>query len=246
MKKEQTANIQQQPTVKRGRGRPKKVRSQRELKKIEKAKKNKLTLAEKQAIKLKIQRERQAKKIAAGESEPKNKDRFYCTNKDLQAEQIKWRDSNKSEEENQYKVWQSTHTTEKQRRDDPFIIDYTKRKMSEELGKMMIAIADKVLNHSNFRNYSKELKEDMRGFFFYKIIKGLKNYNFEFNNPFAFFTQAAFNAYITVIGRHYKHQNIRKDLFKKLLSELETYNGISPMSSLNKYIKTYLGDEIDV
>ena len=221
--------LKQQP--KKRRGRPKKVRSAREIAKIENAKKNKLTLAQKQAIKLQLQRERQAKKIAAGEIEPKNKDRFYCTNRELQAELIKWRDSNKEEEEKLIA--------------QGLPIDYTNRKISEELGKMMMAIAQKVLNHSNFRNYSKELKEDMQGFFFFKIIKGLKNYNFEFNNPFAFFTQAAFNAYITVIGKHYKQLNIRKDLMKKLFSELETYNGISTASSLSKCIKTYLGDDIE-
>ena len=79
--------LKQQP--KKRRGRPKKVRSAREIAKIENAKKNKLTLAQKQAIKLQLQRERQAKKIAAGEIEPKNKDRFYCTNRELQAELIK-------------------------------------------------------------------------------------------------------------------------------------------------------------
>lgn len=177
----------------------------------------KLSLAEKQAIKLKIQKERQAKKIAAGELEPKNKDKFYCTNKELQNELIKWRDSAKKPED---------------------------RAISEELGRMIIALSQKVLNHSNFRNYPKELKEDMQSFFYYKLIKGLKNYNFEFNNPFAFFTQAAFNAYITVIGKHYKQLNIKKDLMKKLLSELETYTGISTTSALNKCIKAYIGDDV--
>ena len=90
-------------------------------------KKPKLTLAEKQAIKLKAQRAKDAEKKARGETEPKNKARFYCTNKELQAEMIKWRDSSKIVEE---------------------------RTISEELGKMFLAICNKILNHSNFRNYS--------------------------------------------------------------------------------------------
>ena len=198
------------------RGRPKKVRSAKELAKIEKEKKNKLTLAEKQAIKLKQQKERQAKKAESGELEPKNKERFYCTNKELQAELIKWRDSAEKPED---------------------------RIISEELGKMIIAMSQKILNHSNFRSYSPDLKADMQGFFYYKAIKGLKNYNFAFNNPFAWLTQCAFNSYLTIISRHYKHLNIKKDLMKKLLSELETYNGIDPHSSLNRCIKTYISDD---
>lgn len=175
--------------------------------------KKKLTLANKQAIKLKIQKERQAKKAAAGELESSNKERFYCTSSELQAELIKWRDSSDKIED---------------------------RVLSEELGKMLIAIADKMLNRSEFRYYSKELKEDAKGFFFVKAIKGLKNYNFEFNNPFAYFSTCAWNAYITTIMKHYKQQNIRKDIMRQLLSELEAYQGIDPKSSLNNYIKQYL------
>ena len=119
-----------QKTEKR-RGRPRKERTAAELAAL---KKPKLTLAERQAIKLKAQKAKQAAKAARGELEPKNKDRFYCTNKELQAELIKWRDSAEKVED---------------------------RIPSEELGKMIIAIGNKLLNHSSFKNYPKELKEDM-------------------------------------------------------------------------------------
>ena len=176
----------------------------------------KLTLAEKQAIKLKIQKERQAKKAAAGELVPKNRERFYCTSAELHAELVKWRDSAEKVED---------------------------RVLSEELGKMLIAIADKMLNRSEFRNYPKELKEDAKGFFFVKAIKGLKNYNFEFNNPFAYFSTCAWNAYISTITKHYKQQNIRKEVMKQLLLELESHQGIDPKSSLNSYIRQYIEND---
>lgn len=173
----------------------------------------KLTLAEKQAIKLEIQKQRQK---AKGGAEPANKSRFYCKNKDLIVELEKWRDSASKPED---------------------------RIISEELGRMIIAIGEKMLNRSEFRNYNKELKEDMLGMFELKLIKGLKNYNFKFNNPFAFFTTAAWNAFLTVIGKHYKQQNIKKDLMRKLASELQTYTGINPASSLSRCIKTYIGKD---
>ena len=186
-------------------------------KKVEEPPKKKLTLAEKQEIKLQRQKERQAKKIAAGELEPKNKDRFYCTNKDLQAELIKWRDSAEKPED---------------------------RIISEELGKMMIMIADKLLNHSSFRNYPLEVKQDLRGIGLCKLIRGLKNYNFKFNNAFAYFTQALWNSYITGLTKHYKQINIKRELMKKLFEEIETYSGIDPRSSLNRCIKAYIdGDD---
>ena len=186
-------------------------------KKVEEPAKKKLTLAEKQEIKLQRQKERQAKKIADGQIEPKNKDRFYCTNKDLQAELIKWRDSAEKPED---------------------------RIISEELGKMMIMIADKLLNHSSFRNYPLEVKQDLRSLGILKLVKGLKNYNFKFNNAFAYFTQALWNSYITGLTKHYKQINIKRELMKKLFEEIETYNGIDPRSSLNRCIKAYIdGDD---
>lgn len=202
----------------------------------------KLTLAEKQAIKLKIQRERQAKKIAAGEIEPKNKDRFYCSSAEMQAELIKWRDSNKEEEERILKEWEALPRSVRDKTPKPEI-DYGKRHLSEEFGKMLIAIADKMLNRSEFRNYSKEIKEDAKGLFFLKAIKGLRNYNFEFNNPFAYFSTCAWNAYISTISKHYKHQNIKKDIIMQMLSDLETYSGIDPHSSLNNYIRQYIEND---
>lgn len=200
----------------RHRGRPRKVRTAAEIAEM---KKPKLTLAEKQAIKLKAQKAKQAAKKAKGEDEPKNKDRFYCTNKELQAELIKWRDSAEKVED---------------------------RIPSEELGKMIIAIGRKLLNHSSFKNYPQELKCDMEALYWEKLLKGLKNYNFAFNNPFAFFTQAAWNSFLIVIGKHYKHINIKRDLMKKLSMELETYTGISSNSALNKCIKSYLGNDVEL
>ena len=186
-------------------------------KKTKEPPKKKLTLAEKQEIKLQRQKERQAKKIAAGEIEPKNKDRFYCTNKDLQAELIKWKNSAEKPED---------------------------RIISEELGKMMIMIADKLLNHSSFRNYPLEVKQDLRSLGLLKLIRGLKNYNFKFNNAFAYFTQALWNSYITGLTKHYKQINIKRELMKKLFEEIETYSGIDPRSSLNRCIKAYIdGDD---
>ena len=219
------------------RGRPVKSKSTTEQKAP------KLTKEEKQAIKLERQKAREAAKAG---TEPANKDRFYCTNKELVAELVKWRDSNKTEEDKLYAKWCKTHTTTASKRAEPFTIDYTRRKISDELANMLLAIGNKLLNHSNFRNYTKELKDDMLMFGIEKIIKGLKNYNFQFNNAFAYCTQSFWNAYLTIIAKHYKQQNIKKDLMLKLSQELETYAGISANSALNKCIKSYLGNDVEL
>ena len=77
---------------------------------------------------------------------------------------MKWRDSNLEEEKREIA------------KGNP--IDYTKRVISNELGNMFLAIGTRLSNHSSFRNYTKELKEDMLMFGIEKVIKGLKNYNF--------------------------------------------------------------------
>ena len=316
------------------RGRPKKLRSKEELAKIEQAKKCKMSLEEKQEMKLKIQKEREAAKKSEG---PKNTERYYCSNKDLHKKLLVWRNSDanglkvlkqvdgklvatktddtqegheayvdgtkyfvkipksidklnfiastklESDEEKanaKKDYFKALHTKAKAQIEemakdgiiqeakffsqtkDYIIHDITSvvrkegwtfnydivedRIITNEVGEIMLKIGRKLLNHSNFRNYDIELKEDMLMFGCSKLIKGLKNYNFKFSNPFSWFTQAFWNSYLTSLFRHYKQLNIKKDLMKKLSQELETYNGMDPRSSLNKAIKSYLGDEFAI
>lgn len=206
-------NINTINPIKKHAGRPPKLVNGIAVKKPEKPK---LTLEQKQEIKLKKQIAREKALIANGQTEPKNKERFYCNNKELQAELMKWRDSHE-------------------------II--SERILSEELGRMLLAVGNKLLNHSNFRNYTKELKEDMRSYGLYKIIRGLKNYNFKFNNPFAWVTQAFYNAYLSVLSKHYKHINIKKEMLKKFVAEFECVSGVGPGSTIARCIKSYLGED---
>jgi len=66
--------------------------------------------------------------------------------------------------------------------------DETHRTISEALGMMMIQIAEKVSNHSFFRNYNIWDKSEMQSYAYEKIIRGLPNYSFKFTNVFAYFT----------------------------------------------------------
>lgn len=317
------------------RGRQKKAVADIEIAETTNESSKKLTLAEKQEAKLVEQRRKAA---AKGNAEPKNKDHFYCTNKELHQELLKWRDSNKYgvrilkkvgnkfveteinntlehheayqpgtqyfvklstiddskevvaiDEETHEQITQtimgpnaklldrakkdlngtrkSTRSSKNCSKVDTFaeehdtwvlhdVTDIVKRDgwafnydvvedriLTDRLGNMMLAIGDKLLNHSSFRNYNQELKLDMRSQFFCKLIKGLKNYNFKFNNPFAFFTTCAWNSFLIVLNQHYKHQNIRKDLMQKMAIELQAYTGISPNTGLARCINAYLEND---
>lgn len=285
-----------------------------------KRKRVKLSLTEKQQIKLDIQKKKNAERLNKSNVE-ETKNRFYCTNKELHNELLKWRNSDTGglpvlklvndqlietetfdtlEQHEVYsegtkyfvklpildknsvnynyvsklytKARKQLKTKNKllnikieEKFYDESNLNYVlhevtdvvkyegwafnydnaeERVLSDELGNMIIAIGDKLLNHNSFRNYDQELKLDMRGQFFIKLIKGLKNYNFKFNNPFAFFTTCAWNSFLTVINQHYKHQNIRKMLMEKLIIELQTYSGISQHAGLSKYINSYLENDI--
>ena len=282
-----------------------------------------LSLSEKQDKKLELQKQKEAAKAGI---EPKNKDRFYCTNKELHQELLKWRISGKHgaqvlkkignklvetevldtpEKHEKYmdgiqyfvklskiddsydekyvdkdgkekvrhvigpdkKLYDKALSQFKELKIDKFAEDHRTwvlhditsivkregwtfnydviedRELTDKLGNMMIAIGDKLLNHNNFRNYNYELKLDMRSQFFVKLLKGLKNYNFKFNNPFAFFTTTAWNSFLIVLNQHYKHQNIRKEIMQKMVDELQSCTGISPNAGLTRCINAYLDND---
>lgn len=157
----------------------------------------------------------QKQRQAAAEQNPKSEERFYVTNKALMAEMIKWRDSAERVED---------------------------RVISEELGKMIIEIATRMTNHSRFRYYGQDLKSDMISYSCFKIVQGLKNYNFAFKNVFAYMTQAVYNACLGVCAKHYKQMNIKRELLKNSLSQVECAPGVDQNKIINSYIKTYLGE----
>lgn len=184
-------------------------------------KKKGATPANKKSTGKSVASKKPGKRIPRGENpNPHNRERFYVTNKSLLAEMIKWRDSAEKVED----------------RDKP----------SEELGRMFMEIARRITNHSCFRNYPPELKEDLAGYAIEKMLSGLKNFNFKYNNPFAYFTSACFNAFKTQLSKHYRQVNIRRDLSKKMIAELEAeMPGSSIAKSLQNGVDCYTGEEMD-
>jgi hypothetical protein len=158
---------------------------------------------------------RQEIKEKAGD--PANKERFYVTNAKLLEQLTAWRDSEPDK-------------------------DGVKR-IPEELGKMIIMIATKITNHSNFKNYPFDMKQDMVSTACYKCIQAVYNYNFEYKNPFAYFTMTSYNACLTVCSKHYKRLNLKKDYVKNAFEKIQSSNLINSQKLINNYIKEYLGDE---
>lgn len=147
-----------------------------------------------------------------------NKERFYVTNAKLLNELYIWRDS-----------------APKSKIDERII--------TEEFGKMIKMIAERLTNHSNFKNYTRELKQDMISYACFKCIQGIRNYNFEYKNAFAYFTTACYNAFVSTISKYYKDKNLNRDIAKRALEKLEATADINSSKILNQFIKDYLGEE---
>jgi len=126
--------------------------------------------------------------------------------------------------------------------DDP-LDPVTGRKMSENFGRMIMMIAQRISNHSYFRNYSLELKQDCQSYSYEKIIKGLFNYSFKYTTAFAYLTQACFNSFKSILSKHYKQINIKRAMTKKAMVDLDaSLPGSSMRKSLNNQFE---GNDFD-
>lgn len=176
--------------------------------------------------------ERFMKEKEKRDSIPQVKERYYVKNADLLRELYKWRDSNLEEEKREYEKWQSL--PESVKKAHPYEIDYNKRTISEEFAKMFMELARKISNHSYFRNYTLEMKQDMCGHAYEKFVTGLKKFNFKYTNVFAYLTQICFNAFKTTLSKYYKQVNIMRDATKRAIINLDTN---FPNSSISRCLK---------
>ena len=196
-------------------GRPRKIKTEDENSTNSSSlSKKHLSVSERQEINLKKHKAR----LESKKSKLENRDEgtFFCKNKDLLAELIAWRDSAEKVED---------------------------RVISEKLVLTIQHIAKKLTNHSNFSRYSNELKEEMVSYAIYKSIKGLKHYNFNFENPFGYFTQACWNSFVIVCSKYYKHLNMQRELVKSSISQMELENDLQRKRMYTDFIKQYLGEE---
>lgn len=105
-------------------------------------------------------------------------------------------------------------------------------------------MARKISNHSNFRNYTLEMKQDMIGHACEKMVQsGLKNYNFKYTNAFAYFSQTCFNAFKTYLSQHYKQINLKRKYTKDAILELDVH---MPNSGMSKCLENqFTGNDFD-
>jgi len=216
---EEVASLKERLNSDSSKKKSKKKRDRKTLSEAEIAEKKRLhseKIVKKQEARLSQHIERVKNKEAKGQ--PANKERFYVTNAKLLNELYIWKNS-----------------APEKRKDERII--------TEEFGKMIKMIAERLTNHSNFKNYPRELKQDMVSYACFKCIQGIRNYNFEYRNAFAYFTTACYNAFVSTISKYYKDKNLTRDLTRRAIEKLEATADINSSKILNQFVKEYLGEE---
>ena len=87
------------------------------------------------------------------------------------------------------------------------LIEYSKnnsKKVYEEIGKSFLLIARNVLNKPNFIDYTPDRKDEMVSDSVFYMCKYIKKYDITRENPFAYFTTIAHNAFLQNINKYSK------------------------------------------
>lgn len=101
--------------------------------------------------------------------------------------------------------------------------------ISEQLGSMFIQMTDHILGHSNFRNYTVDLKEEMKSHALLMLVKYSHNcnaYERDSRQTFNYISTIIFNAYKQIIIKHYKQENIKRDLERQYLDFMQSTFGV--------------------
>jgi DNA-directed RNA polymerase specialized sigma24 family protein len=101
-----------------------------------------------------------------------------------------------------------------------------KEKLTDSLGRAIMLLAKKILNHRNFSRYNDIIKEEMYTESIISMIKAVPKFDCEkYSNPFAYLTSCAWNANIGVIGKFYSQQAAEIGYFLANTEEIDTTDG---------------------
>ena len=101
--------------------------------------------------------------------------------------------------------------------------------ISERLGQLFITITDHILGHSNFRNYTQAVREEMKSYALLLLIKYSHNcdaYERDARQVFNYLSTVTFNAFKQVLQKYYKNLNLKRELEIMYLQMLSNQFGI--------------------
>ena len=103
-------------------------------------------------------------------------------------------------------------------------------KISEELGKMFMIMTDHILGHSNFRNYTQAVREEMKSYALLLLIKYSHNcdaYERDARQTFNYITTIVMNACKQTLQKYYKNLNLKRELEQQYLDMLAQKYGVN-------------------
>ena len=101
--------------------------------------------------------------------------------------------------------------------------------ISEELGKMFMIITDHILGHSNFRNYTQAVREEMRSHALLLLVRYSHNcdaYQRDARQTFNYITTIVMNACKQILIKHYKLLNTKRELERQYLDLMQSTYGV--------------------
>lgn len=82
------------------------------------------------------------------------------------------------------------------------------KKVFEALGRDFLLIARNLLNRTNFIKYTPDRKDEMVSDAVFYMCKYINKYDLSKDNPFAYFTMIATNAFLQNINKYNKRDNM--------------------------------------
>ena len=101
--------------------------------------------------------------------------------------------------------------------------------ISERLGQFFITMVDHILGHSNFRNYTADIKEEMKSHALLLLVKYSHNcdaYQRDARQTFNYITTIIFNACKQTLQKYYKHMNLKRELERQYLDLMASTYGV--------------------
>ena len=101
--------------------------------------------------------------------------------------------------------------------------------ISECLGQLFLTITDHILGHSNFRNYTADLKEEMRSHALLLLVKYSHNcdaYERDARQVFNYLSTVTFNAFKQTLQKYYKQLNLKRELERQYIDLMQSTYGV--------------------
>ena len=111
--------------------------------------------------------------------------------------------------------------------------------ISEELGQMFMIMTDHILGHSNFRNYTQAVREEMKSYALLLLVKYSHNcdaYQRDARQTFNYITTIVMNSCKQVLIKYYKNQNMKRELEQRYIDMLAQEYGVKIK---NDYIENF-------